>query len=316
MNCNNNAHFQIIKIGIICMAILFGLMIVVKAGNIKVNNVTVKLLNGSELNIVTSKTNVADILEENHILILEDQKVIPELWQEIDESKTIRIVKQSDETYDYVEASNENNEETLNKILSEYGTITEKIIIEQIEIPFETITKDVSNGSEETQNKVLQEGKNGLKEITYKVKYKDNVEIEKTEIASVVIKEPVNRIVQVNTKQTSRSLETSRTAAIDHGEGMAVASTGKFKVTAYCACMKCCGKTNGITAMGTKAKANHTIAASSQFKFGTKIRINGIVYTVEDRGGAITGNKIDVYMNTHSEALAWGVKYLNVEVLK
>ena len=112
MNCNNNAHFQIIKIGIICMAILFGLMIVVKAGNIKVNNVTVKLLNGSELNIVTSKTNVADILEENHILILEDQKVIPELWQEIDESKTIRIVKQSDETYDYVEASNENNEET------------------------------------------------------------------------------------------------------------------------------------------------------------------------------------------------------------
>ena len=35
---------------------------------------------------------------------------------------------------------------------------------------------------------------------------------------------------------------------------------------------------------------------------------------VEDRGGAITGNKIDIYMNSHAEALAWGVKYLPVEV--
>ena len=44
------------------------------------------------------------------------------------------------------------------------------------------------------------------------------------------------------------------------------------------------------------------------------VNINGHTYTVEDRGGAITGNRIDIYMNSHAEALAWGVKYLPVQV--
>ena len=43
--------------------------------------------------------------------------------------------------------------------------------------------------------------------------------------------------------------------------------------------------------------------------------MNGQTYVVEDRGGAIQGNRIDLYMNSHSEALAWGVRYLDVEVL-
>jgi 3D (Asp-Asp-Asp) domain-containing protein len=76
------------------------------------------------------------------------------------------------------------------------------------------------------------------------------------------------------------------------------------------------GKTNGITASGTKATANRTIAAPSTFAFGTKLAFNGNVYTVEDRGGAIQGNRIDIYMNNHSEALRWGVRTVNVEVLK
>ena len=79
--------------------------------------------------------------------------------------------------------------------------------------------------------------------------------------------------------------------------------------------MQCCGKTNGITASGAKATANHTIAAPSTFAFGTKVVINGITYTVEDRGGAIQGNRIDIYMNSHQEALQWGVRYVDVEVL-
>ena len=59
---------------------------------------------------------------------------------------------------------------------------------------------------------------------------------------------------------------------------------------------------------------NHTVAASAQYAFGTKLIINGAEYTVEDRGGAISGNRIDIFMNSHAEALAWGVKYLPVQV--
>ena len=99
--------------------------------------------------------------------------------------------------------------------------------------------------------------------------------------------------------------------------GSTIVATGEtkiLKITAYCPCSKCCGKQTGITASGTRATAGRTVAASSQYSFGTKLLINGKVYTVVDRGGAIKGNKIDIYMNTHAEALAWGVKYLPVQV--
>ena len=87
---------------------------------------------------------------------------------------------------------------------------------------------------------------------------------------------------------------------------------GRFLLTGYCPCAICCGKTNGITASGTHATPNHTIAADKRFAFGTQMVINGIVYTVEDRGGAITGNHIDIFFNTHAEALAWGKRYGDV----
>ena len=45
----------------------------------------------------------------------------------------------------------------------------------------------------------------------------------------------------------------------------------KFKVTGYCPCKKCCGKADGITASGVVATPNHTIAASKEYPFGTRI---------------------------------------------
>lgn len=81
---------------------------------------------------------------------------------------------------------------------------------------------------------------------------------------------------------------------------------GSFTLTSYCPCASCCGKSNGLTASGVRATANHTIAADKRFPFGTKLMINGTIYTVEDHGGAVYGNHIDVFYNTHSEALNAG----------
>ena len=133
-------------------------------------------------------------------------------------------------------------------------------------------------------------------------------EIEKIKLSEEIIKEPVDRIVQIQKNITSRP-----------GSTIANTSNGNtkiFKVTAYCSCAKCCGKKTGRTASGTQASAGHTVAASGQFAFGTKLIINGKEYTVEDRGGAIQGNRIDIYMNSHAEALAWGVRYLPVTVVE
>ena len=77
--------------------------------------------------------------------------------------------------------------------------------------------------------------------------------------------------------------------------------------TAYCSCVSCCGKSDGITASGVKAKANHTIAVDrSVIPLGTHVLYNGTEYVAEDTGGAIKGNRIDLFYNTRGEALQFG----------
>lgn len=95
---------------------------------------------------------------------------------------------------------------------------------------------------------------------------------------------------------------------------------GTFRITAYCSCAKCCGKWaslngGGYTASGTKVKEGRTIAVyKDQIPFGTEVKIEGLgTYIAEDTGSAIKENCIDVYFDSHEEALNFGVKYLNVE---
>ena len=104
--------------------------------------------------------------------------------------------------------------------------------------------------------------------------------------------------------------------AIEEEELPQKESLGFFKLTAYCSCTKCCGNNLGITASGTKVTAGRTISAPSNFAFGTKIEINGHIYVVEDRGSAIRGNRIDIYFNSHQEALAFGVQNREVFLVK
>jgi len=91
---------------------------------------------------------------------------------------------------------------------------------------------------------------------------------------------------------------------------------GQYVCTAYCPCVICCEKTNGITASGELAVPNHTIATDSRFSFGTQLIIGNQIYTVEDRGGAIEGNRIDVFFNTHQEALVFGVQTFDIYYVK
>ena len=93
--------------------------------------------------------------------------------------------------------------------------------------------------------------------------------------------------------------------------------TKRFRVTAYCPCEKCCGRfADGITASGHVIKpGDRFVAASKDMKFGTMVTIPGYgKVSVEDRGGAITDGRLDVYFDTHQEALNWGVKILEVKL--
>lgn len=83
-------------------------------------------------------------------------------------------------------------------------------------------------------------------------------------------------------------------------------SLGTFTITGYCGC-EICSSGHGLTYSGTVAMPNHTLSADlSKFPLGTKLRINGIVYTVEDMGSAVNGDILDIFYTTHEEALAKG----------
>lgn len=86
--------------------------------------------------------------------------------------------------------------------------------------------------------------------------------------------------------------------------------------TAYCPCEKCCGKSDGITATGTKATAARTIAVDpSVIPYGTNVIIDGVTYVAEDCGGAVKGNDIDIFFNTHEEALNFGRRVMTAYIL-
>ena len=87
---------------------------------------------------------------------------------------------------------------------------------------------------------------------------------------------------------------------------------GTFTITAYCGCKKCSAG-NGKTASGTTPTEGRTIAAdTSILPFGTQVVIDGIVYTVEDRGSGVSGNHIDIFFATHDKAIAFGRKSVKV----
>jgi len=311
MKRDEKASISLKKILAISIILVFLLGISVLAGNSKLNSVKITFSDNHEITVVTSKTKVSDILSDNHIILASNEQVSPAMDKDITGSKTIRISIKGTETATPALASDKND---IADIQQKYENITEKIITVQEEIPFETVTKDVSGNSNNTANKIIQYGKNGLKETKYKVTYQNDVEINRVELESTVLKEPVNQIVQIQQKPAITSRAGGlRTPVTVGGSGT---NLGTYKITAYTASMQECGKTDGITASGKKATANNTVAAPGIFPFGTKLLIGGQIYTVEDRGGAIQGNRIDIYMTSYSAAEAWGVRYMDVAVVQ
>jgi len=99
--------------------------------------------------------------------------------------------------------------------------------------------------------------------------------------------------------------------------------TVTMEVTAYCPCVKCCGTgAIGLTASGKRITYNNGrfVAADKVLPFGTKLVIpgynNGESVEVLDRGGAIKGNKLDVFFPTHDQAKAWGRRMIAVTIVK
>ena len=282
------------------------------------------------MDVLTSKTKISEILEENKVMVLPTEKVIPGIDEEISDNKTIKIVLASNTETTVVESE----ELSVENVLESYSSITEKILREQVNIPYETETKDLSTGNGEKIERIVQNGVDGLKEISYRVKYQDGNEIEKVQITENVVKEPIkcikeikNKPVPVVTSRSATSLETSAVQASASGSALAARVQGKtpqvatFNTSAYCAAS--CGG-NSRTATGATARAYYTIATDPRYyPMGTIIYIpyfsnspNGGWFIAQDTGGAIKGNKIDVYFNSYAECTRFGRRNLECYVYK
>ncbi len=93
-----------------------------------------------------------------------------------------------------------------------------------------------------------------------------------------------------------------------------------FTATAYCSCEKCCNKRSsnklyGVTATGKEAKWGTVAVDRKVIKLGSRLMIEGFpntTFRAEDVGGAINGNRIDIWFPSHKEALKFGVKKIVV----
>ena len=341
MKKDDKASISLKKVISVSIALLLFMGISVMAVNSKVNNVKIILSDGYEMEVLTTKEKVSDILNDNHIILLPNEEVIPGLESNISDNKTIRITTDKDLAVKVTETVVKSADVKAEDLIAKnYDNIVEKLVVEESTIPFETETKDVSTGNGDKKEVVTRNGVDGIKKTTYKVKFQNDEEISKTEISSEITKEPITKKVEIRDNQvvsratvdrvSNQSAVEAASNAAASGNALAARAEGmtpqvvNLNASAYTAstCDKAPGSPGyGVTASGAYASAWCTVAAGRAYPLGTIIYIpyfankpNGGWFVVQDRGGAIANNKLDVYMATYNECIQFGRRNLECYV--
>lgn len=96
-----------------------------------------------------------------------------------------------------------------------------------------------------------------------------------------------------------------------------LSSMGLCKITYYCPCEICSGPYQDKTATGTRCEEGRTVAVDPNvIAYGTKLLINGHVYTAEDCGAGVVGDHIDIYLDDHNRTKELGVQWMDVWIIR
>ena len=248
-------------------------------------NITVKkafpltLLDGGEKKEAWStSTTVADFLTQQGVSLTELDRVEPELKDKVMENGTINVIR--------VEKVTDVVEEPIS-----YAVVTQK-------------DENLTKGTE----KVITEGQEGLVSKQYEVTKENGEEVSRSLLSEKKLKEKQDKVVSVGTKA-----EPVQVASRGSGNGREIYVTS----TAYTAS---CNGCSGTTATGLNLHANpnaKVIAVDpSVIPLGSKVYVEGYGYAVaSDTGGAIKGNKIDVFFPSKADAYRWGRKTVKIKIL-
>lgn len=187
-------------------------------------------------------------------------------------------------------------------IYVEIGRVEYKEVVKKVSIPYDTVEMPMIYSIWAGKKvKDSEKGVEGTKEITYRVKYVDGVEVSSTKISEKVTKQPVTAKVYVD-----------RTDLLDLGDGAPseYITVIDINATAYTT-VEVGGQ---ITATGDPTQVGYVAVDSSVIPLYSKLYIvldNGFVYgycTAMDVGGGIKGNDIDLFLPDYDDMMAFGVK--------
>lgn len=296
-------------------------------------------IDGKEQNFVTYKGTVRDVLQDNGIEVAQKDKVEPSLDSKISEKELIVIKKaipvnitMSDKTVTLETAEDtigdmlqyesgelkeqgvefeEGTDEVLPSLDTEIGqdinvkivNVEAKDIVKSENISFDTVIQKDSSLDSSVQQ-VKSEGTNGEKQITYKIIYKDGQEVSREVKSAKVIAEPVNKVI---VKGTGNAYASRGSDNIAYKKKLSVVSTAYSGHSATATGRTPVRDSNGLS----------TIAVDpSVIPLGSKVYVEGYGYAIAaDTGGAIKGNKIDLYLNSENECINWGRRTVNLFVI-
>lgn len=247
---------------------------------------------GNTSTVYTTEKTVQAAIEDLNISIRSQDIIEPSLASSLEENDTIKIVR--------VETKLTSNEKT---------------------VPFSIVKKEDSELDKGTE-KVVQTGRAGVVVEKIEQRYEDGVLVSNSVVSETVKKEAVNQVVAVGSAKSKSTVTTlsnssGSTEKVTVGDYTFTPSKTLTNVTltAYTAGVESTGKSEGdpdygITASGTTVKEGRTIAVdTSVIPMGWWVYIEGVgLRRAEDKGGAIKGNKIDVFFDSVSVATKFGKK--------
>lgn len=197
-------------------------------------------------------------------------------------------------------------EESIKKEQEELETLKQESLDKQDEI---TAVVKSTRGQIETYESQISAEQTSAKALLSKIESQKNtidnlIKQQKDEEAAQILAEKQEQNSQSQQEESTtppvQQEDSQNESQQDNSQGKYL---GKFTLTGYCNCEKCGGHSSGLTASGTTPVQGRTIAMGG-VPFGTKLLINGNVYTVEDRG--VPYGHVDIFFNSHEEALQFG----------